>query len=114
MIYQHHLGTQLYAVSSGIVTLAKFDGANGYSVHISNGEITFVYGHISPNYIVSVGNIINQNDIIGYVGPKYVETTLENHYKDYTGKSTNGSITGPHLHFEIRKDGIAVNPLDFF
>ena len=30
------------------------------------------------------------------------------------GKYTNGYITGPHLHLTIKKDGQAVNPLDFF
>lgn len=106
-------GTDIYSASSGIVTLAQFNGANGYSIHIANGNLEFIYGHVSPNFIVSVGDEVEQNQIIGQVGPKYVKETPENNYTDYTGKSTNGSTTGPHLHFGIKKDGIAVNPLDF-
>lgn len=47
-------GTYLYATYSGIVTLANYNGANGYSIHISNNNFTFIYGHVSPNYLVSV------------------------------------------------------------
>lgn len=95
------VGADIYSVSAGIVTLAEYNGANGYSIHISNGVFEFIYGHVSPQYIVSVGDVIEQNQIIGNVGPKYVDGKL------------NGSTTGPHLHFGIKKDGIAVNPLDF-
>lgn len=106
-------GTDIYSASSGIVTLAKFNGANGYSIHIINENLEFIYGHVSPNFIVHVGDKVEQNQIIGQVGTKYVEKIPENNYTDYTGKPTNGSTTGPHLHFGIKKDGIAVNPLDF-
>lgn len=106
-------GSNIYSVSSGIVILAKFNGANGYSIHIQNGNFEYIYAHVSPQFMVQVGDIINRNQIIGNVGPKYVEKTPENKYVDSTGKSTNGSTTGPHLHFSIKKDGIAVNPLDY-
>ena len=77
-------GTILYAATSGIVTLAQFNGANGYSIHISNGDLEFIYGHVSPDFIVSVGDNINQNQIIGFVGPKYVSSTPDNNYRDYS------------------------------
>jgi murein DD-endopeptidase MepM/ murein hydrolase activator NlpD len=75
-------GTDIYSASSGVVTLASFNGANGYSIHIENGNFEFIYGHVSPNYIVSVGDIITQNQIIGNVGPKYVDKTPDNKYTD--------------------------------
>lgn len=83
-MFQQILGTLIYAVSSGTVTLASFNGANGYSIHISNGNFEFVYGHVSPNFTVFVGDTISQNQIIGTVGPKYVEKTPENNYTDST------------------------------
>ena len=107
-------GTSLYAITSGIVTFTNFNGANGYSIHISNGELEFIYAHVSPYYIVSVNEIITQNQIIGHVGPKYVDKVPENNYTDSSGNFLNGSTTGPHLHFSIKKDGKAVNPLDYF
>ena len=54
LIYQLLFGTNIYSASSGIVILACYDGANGYSLHIDDGKLVFIYGHISPNYLVSV------------------------------------------------------------
>lgn len=107
-------GTHIYAVQSGIVSFIGFNGANGYSIHIQNNNFTFIYGHVSPNFIVPLNDFIDIGTIIGYVGPKYVQPTPENTYKDNTGKTTNGSTTGPHLHLGIKKDGKAVNPLNYF
>ena len=60
------------------------------------------------------GDIVQMGSIIGNVGPKYVNKTQDNPYKDSSGRSTNGATTGCHLHLTIKKDGIAVNPLLFF
>lgn len=106
-------GSYIYAIQSGFVSFVGFNGANGYSIHIENDTFVFIYGHVSPNFMVSKNDYINIGQIIGNIGPKYVESTPENPYKDKTGKSTNGSTTGPHLHLSIKKDGHAVNPLDF-
>lgn len=105
-------GSYIYSVQSGIVSFVGFNGANGYSVHIENNEYSFIYGHVSPSFKVSKNDYINIGEIIATIGPKYVESLPNNPYKDKTGKSTNGSTTGPHLHLTIKKDGKAVNPLD--
>ena len=51
--------------------------------------------------------------VIANVGPKNVYGVLNNPYIDYNGNPTNGATTGPHLHLTIKKDGKAVNPLDY-
>ena len=106
-------GSYIYSIQSGIVTFVGFNGANGYSIHVENSDFIFMYAHVSPNFMVSKNTYINIGEIIATVGPKYVQNSPNNPYKDKTGKSTNGSTTGPHLHLTIKKDGIAVNPLDF-
>ncbi len=72
------------------------------------------YCHCSPNFIVSVGDVVKQGQVIGYVGPKYVYGVKGNKYFDSNGNPTNGATTGPHLHFGIRQDGNYINPLDFY
>ena len=53
-----------------------------------------MYAHMS-SIAVTAGSSISQGDIVGYVGS--------------TGKST-----GPHLHFEVRENGVAVDPMQYF
>lgn len=60
-----------------------------------------------------MGDFVYQGQIIGNVGPKYVNNVINNPYKDTNGKSTNGATTGPHLHFSIKQKGKYVNPLDY-
>ena len=107
-------GTYLVAVFSGTVSYIGFNGSGGYAIHIENNNLQFIYHHGSPNYIVKIGDYVYSGQIIGQVGPKYVYGVKNNPYKDNTGKPTNGATTGPHLHFTIKKDGKAVNPLNYF
>lgn len=84
-------GTPVKAVAEGIVIYADWLGSYGIVVFIKHGSnITTVYAHLKY-FIVEINQYVNQGDIIGYV--------------DNTGLST-----GPHLHFEIRIDGKAVDP----
>ena len=98
----------------GKVTFIGFKGAGGYTVTIQNEYFTFSYSHVSPNFIVYVGEYVLKGQIIANVGPKNVYNVPNNPYKDANGLPTNGATTGPHLHFAIKKDGKAVNPLDYF
>jgi murein DD-endopeptidase MepM/ murein hydrolase activator NlpD len=107
-------GTNLISVFSGIVSFIGFNGSAGYSIHIKNDNLEFFYHHVSPKYIVKTGDYVYSGQIIGQVGPKNVYNVPNNPYKDSNGKPTNGATTGPHLHFTIKKDGKAVNPLIYF
>lgn len=109
-----HAGTSLVAAFSGIITYIGFNGSGGYTICFKNDNLQFIYHHVSPNYIVNVGDYIYSGQIIGQVGPKNVYGVKNNPYKDSSGKPTNGATTGPHLHFTIKKDGRAVNPLNYF
>lgn len=72
-----------------------------------------MYSHVSPDFIVNVGDFVTRGQIIGNVGPKYVYNVPNNPYKASTGKPTNGATTGAHLHFCIKKNGEYVDPLDY-
>ena len=87
-------GTPIYAVKSGTVTTATYSSVNGYYVSISHNDgFGSLYAHMT-NYVVSVGDYVNQGDIIGYVG-------------------STGWSTGAHLHFEVFYGGANVNPMDY-
>ena len=106
-------GSNIVAICSGTITFIGFNGANGYSLILKNNNYTISYSHLSPNYIVYVGQFVRKGSIIGNVGPKNVYNVPNNPYRDSNGNPTNGATTGPHLHFSIKKDGKAVNPLDY-
>lgn len=75
-------GTSIYSIHSGIVTYLNFNGANGYTVMIENNNMTFSYSHISPNFMVALGDSISQNQPIATVGPKYIQAIPNNPYMD--------------------------------
>ena len=76
-------------MNHGIVTFTGFKGANGYTVIIENGDFTYTYSHISPQFLVFKGQYINKGNVIAHVGPKNVYDVLNNPYKDSNGNPTN-------------------------
>ena len=56
---------------------------------------------------------MEQGEIIGNVGPKYVYGVVGNNYKDATGNPTNGATTGCHLHIGFRVNNEYANPMDY-
>lgn len=106
-------GTNIYSVLSGKVIFTGFKGAGGFTISIESNNYTISYCHVSPSFIVNTGDLVSAGNLVGNVGPKYVDG-FNSPYKDSSGRSTNGATTGPHLHLTIKKDGIAVNPLDYF
>ena len=87
-------GTQIAAAASGTVTYSGYQGSLGYLIKISHGNgIETYYGHCSKLY-TQVGQYVNQGDIIAAVG-------------------STGNSTGPHLHLEVRVNGVAYNPQNY-
>ncbi len=87
-------GTSIKAAASGTVTFSGWSGGYGYVVKIDHGSgVTTVYAHCSQ-LLVSVGENVSQGDIIAKVG-------------------STGNSTGPHLHLEVRKNGITYNPQNY-
>lgn len=105
--------TNIIAVTSGTVTYTGFYGAGGYTVTIKSDDISISYCHVSPSFLVSKGEYVIKGSVIANVGPTNVYNVPNNPYKDSNGNPTNGATTGPHLHLTIKKDGKAVNPLDY-
>ncbi len=75
-------GGAIYSVITGKVTFVGFKGAGGCTITTSAGNLTISYCHVSPNYIVSVGQIVNAGQHIGNVGPKIIYGIPGNPYKD--------------------------------
>ena len=98
----------------GKVIFTGFYGADGYTIITQNNNIQVIYAHVSPEFIVKKNQQILKGEKIGSVGPMYIDSADNTKYFDSkTGQKTNGALTGPHLHVTIKKDGIAVNPLDY-
>jgi murein DD-endopeptidase MepM/ murein hydrolase activator NlpD len=95
-------GSTLRAAADGYVARVKFDGSTSYAyiMIIHNDGLSTVYGHVSA-VSVTAEQYVKQGDIIGRTGgyPRSV--------------GAGAFTTGAHLHFEVRKNGIPVNPLDY-
>jgi murein DD-endopeptidase MepM/ murein hydrolase activator NlpD len=85
-------GTPIVAVSDGRVESAGWHGGHGNAVALNHGGgLETLYGHMS-RIAVRSGQSVHRGEVIGYVG-------------------STGLSTGPHLHFEVHRNGVAVNPL---
>lgn len=82
-------GTTILAIFSGQVTNIGFMGANGYTVTVTNGNISASYSHVSPNFIVYTGQYVSQGTPVAVVGPLNVYGVPNNPYRDYNGNPTN-------------------------
>ncbi len=87
-----HYGAPIVAAADGQVVRAGWAGGYGQQVRLAHvGGIGTTYSHMS-RLVVAPGSIVRQGQLIGYVG-------------------STGLSTGPHLHYEVYRGGVAVNPL---
>lgn len=87
-------GTIIKAAASGTVVAAGTSGSYGKMIRISHGNgVETLYAHCSV-LSVSKGDKVTQGQVIGKVG-------------------TTGNVTGPHVHFEVRKNGVLLNPQNY-
>jgi murein DD-endopeptidase MepM/ murein hydrolase activator NlpD len=88
------MGTPIHATADGVISRADWFSSYGLYVSIEHGgNLETRYGHMS-RLNVAAGQEVHKGDIIGYVG-------------------TTGRSTGPHLHYEVRIAGEAVNPVPY-
>ncbi|TNE84380.1 MAG: M23 family metallopeptidase [Deltaproteobacteria bacterium] len=87
-------GAPIYAAASGRVVESRTVSGYGKKILLDHGfGITTTYAHCSLLH-VEEGDIVERGQLIGRVG-------------------STGRVSGPHLHFEVRLDGQAVDPLDY-
>lgn len=88
------VGTPVYATADGVISRADWFSSYGLYISIEHGgEMQTRYGHLS-RLNVAEGQMVHKGDLIGFVG-------------------TTGRSTGPHLHYEVRVEGVAVNPVPY-
>ena len=87
-----HYGQPIVAAADGQVGRAGWAGGYGRQVRLAHaGSMATSYSHMS-RIIVEPGSLVRQGQVIGYVG-------------------STGLSTGPHLHYEVYRGGVAVNPM---
>jgi hypothetical protein len=88
-------GTKIYATGDGVIELAEYGSGYGNHVVIKHGYgYETLYGHMEK-IGVRLGQKVKRGELIGYVG-------------------NSGLSAGPHVHYEVHKNGQAVNPVNFY
>jgi murein DD-endopeptidase MepM/ murein hydrolase activator NlpD len=94
------VGTPVRAAAGGYIAFTRLGKQYGnYIMVIHSGGIATVYAHLSK-FNVAADTYVERGDIIGYSGGA-------------AGAYGSGLSTGPHLHFEVRQNGIPTNPQQF-
>jgi len=75
-------GATIVATHSGLISFIGFSGPNGFTVKLASNGYIFTYSHISPLFLVSVGDFVSAGSVIATVGPKNVYGVPNNKYKD--------------------------------
>lgn len=88
-------GAKIISAGAGVVIFSGWYGAYGNAVIIDHGNlVSTLYGHMSSRAVAEKTEV-TAGQTIGYVG-------------------STGWSTGPHLHFEVRKDGVPTSPMAYF
>lgn len=88
------IGTPIVATADGVVVQSEWYSGYGETVQVDHGnDIVTLYGHNSQR-VVHTGQLVKKGQLIAYLG-------------------NTGYSTGPHLHYEVRVNGTAVNPASF-
>jgi hypothetical protein len=91
----NEIGIPVFAAADGKVEEAGFQQNYGRIVMIKHSEIgiTTLYAHLH-NFTVTAGQAVRRGELIGFMG-------------------NSGKSTGPHLHYEIRQEGLPINPIPY-
>ena len=94
MDFRAPMGSEAHVTAPGTVISAGWNGGYGRMVEVRHaGGFTTRYGHLSK-ILVKEGQELSAGDVVGKVG-------------------SSGRSTGPHLHYEVRRNGDALNPVRF-
>ncbi len=88
-------GTPVLAAAGGVVRVVRKDEEYGKVIEIDHGGgLISIYAHLREVFVLA-DQEVKQGDVIGEVG-------------------MTGNVTAPHLHFEVRQNGLAINPASLF
>ncbi|MBI4946195.1 MAG: M23 family metallopeptidase [Bacteroidetes bacterium] len=95
MDFTANIGTKIYATGDGVIVTAEYVSGYGNHVVINHGYgYETLYGHM-VKIVARVGQKIKRGELIGYVG-------------------NTGLSAGPHVHYEVHKNGNPINPVNFY